>query len=231
MPRLKRMWTHLSRQKKGVGLRGPGEKQLEEDRRLVEKRINDLRRELHAIERRKEREVAARRDRMTVSLVGYTNAGKSTLMNALTGADVFVAGRAVRHARHAHAPLATAAIRGLALLLFATSTYCSSGPSDSSNGGLTLDNIGKIFTSAAFVSAFEASIQLALSTAIAGAIFGGLLAWAVVRGDPNGLLRQLVIAGSGVLAQFGGVMLAFAFFATFGLQRPRHVVPRERRST
>jgi GTP-binding protein HflX len=90
MPRLKRMWTHLSRQKKGVGLRGPGEKQLEVDRRLVEKRISELRRELHGIERRREREVAARRGQMTVSLVGYTNAGKSTLMNALTGSDVFV---------------------------------------------------------------------------------------------------------------------------------------------
>jgi len=90
MPRLKRMWTHLSRQKKGVGLRGPGEKQLEEDRRLVEKRIRDLRRELAAIGRRKQREVAARSDARTVSLVGYTNAGKSTLMNALTGAEVFV---------------------------------------------------------------------------------------------------------------------------------------------
>lgn len=90
MPRLKRMWTHLSRQKKGVGLRGPGETQLEEDRRLVENKIKDLRRQLDAIERRKQREVAGRRDVMTVSLVGYTNAGKSTLMNALTGADVFV---------------------------------------------------------------------------------------------------------------------------------------------
>lgn len=89
MPRLKRMWTHLSRQKKGIGLRGPGEKQLEVDRRLVEKRITDLRSELGAIHRRKEREVAARGDSMTVSLVGYTNAGKSTLMNALTGADVY----------------------------------------------------------------------------------------------------------------------------------------------
>jgi len=87
-PRLKRMWTHLSRMKMGVGMRGPGEKQLEEDRRLVERRIVDLRRELQAIERRRERQVSARRDQRTVSLVGYTNAGKSTLMNALTDADV-----------------------------------------------------------------------------------------------------------------------------------------------
>jgi GTP-binding protein HflX len=90
MPRLKRLWTHLSRQKKGIGLRGPGEKQLEVDRRLVEKRIRDLRGELDAIHRRRQREVAARADRMTVSLVGYTNAGKSTLMKQLTGADVFI---------------------------------------------------------------------------------------------------------------------------------------------
>ena len=89
MPRLKRMWTHLSRQKKGVGLRGPGEKQLEVDRRLVERRISELRSELEKIHRRKERQVAARRELMTVSLVGYTNAGKSTLLNVLTGADVF----------------------------------------------------------------------------------------------------------------------------------------------
>jgi len=90
MPRLKRMWTHLSRQKKGVGLRGPGEKQLEQDRRIVERRISDLRRELAVIQRRKQREVEARHDLMTISLVGYTNAGKSTLLNTLTGADVLV---------------------------------------------------------------------------------------------------------------------------------------------
>jgi GTP-binding protein HflX len=81
----------LSRQAQGgVGLRGPGEKQLEVDRRLVEHRIQDLRRQLSTIERRRQREVAARRGHMTVSLVGYTNAGKSTLLNTLTGADVFV---------------------------------------------------------------------------------------------------------------------------------------------
>jgi GTP-binding protein HflX len=88
LPRLKRMWTHLSRIKMGIGMRGPGEKQLEVDRRLVEKRIHELRTELTGIEKRKERLVASRRDRLTVSLVGYTNAGKSTLMNALTNAGV-----------------------------------------------------------------------------------------------------------------------------------------------
>lgn len=93
LPRLKRMWTHLSRIKMGIGMRGPGEKQLEVDRRLVEKQIHDLRNDLKAIEKRKEREVSGRRDRLTVSLVGYTNAGKSTLMNALTNAGVLAANK------------------------------------------------------------------------------------------------------------------------------------------
>jgi GTPase len=91
LPRLKRMWTHLDRVKMGVGMRGPGEKQLEVDRRLVEKRISDLRKELQVIEKRKARLVQSRSDVMTVSLVGYTNAGKSTVMNALTAADVLAA--------------------------------------------------------------------------------------------------------------------------------------------
>jgi GTP-binding protein HflX len=88
LPRLKRMWTHLSRIKAGVGMRGPGEKQLETDRRLVEKRIVELRGELKRVLERKEREIAGRSDHMTVSLIGYTNAGKSTLLNKLTGSDV-----------------------------------------------------------------------------------------------------------------------------------------------
>ncbi len=90
LPRLKRLWTHLSRYKGGIGVRGPGEKQLEEDRRLVGKRIQDLKEKLEKIQSRKEREVAGRNESFTVSLVGYTNAGKSTLMNALTDAGVFV---------------------------------------------------------------------------------------------------------------------------------------------
>jgi GTPase len=93
LPRLKRMWTHLSRIKAGIGMRGPGEKQLEEDRRLALNRIHELKTELHAVERRKQRLVASRNDRLTVSLVGYTNAGKSTLMNALTGAGVYAANK------------------------------------------------------------------------------------------------------------------------------------------
>jgi GTP-binding protein HflX len=90
MPRLKRMWTHLSRYKGGIGFRGPGEKQLEEDRRLVAHRISELKAKLAKIQARKEREVASRVDVPTISLVGYTNAGKSTLMNALTEAGVLV---------------------------------------------------------------------------------------------------------------------------------------------
>ncbi|OYP31093.1 GTPase HflX [Rhodopirellula sp. MGV] len=88
LPRLKRMWTHLSRQSMGVGMRGPGEKQLEVDRRLAQKRIHDLKQELGKVESRRQRQVESRRDAPTVSLVGYTNAGKSTLMNALTEAHV-----------------------------------------------------------------------------------------------------------------------------------------------
>jgi GTP-binding protein HflX len=90
LPRLRKMWSHLSRYEGGIGMRGPGETQLEEDRRLVDLRIRDLRGKLAEVQSRKEREVRSRFEEHTVSLVGYTNAGKSTLMNALTGSDVYV---------------------------------------------------------------------------------------------------------------------------------------------
>jgi GTP-binding protein HflX len=90
--RLKRRWVHLERIEGGVGAgRGPGEKQIETDRRLIDKRIAELKKRLAEVEKRRERTVSARREQLTVSIVGYTNAGKSTLMNALTGADLYVA--------------------------------------------------------------------------------------------------------------------------------------------
>ncbi len=92
-PRLKRMWTHLSRiaGQGGIGSRGPGEKQIETDRRLIDRRLVQLERELDEIKARRERQVATRSSELTVSLVGYTNAGKSTLMNNLTDAGVYQA--------------------------------------------------------------------------------------------------------------------------------------------
>jgi GTP-binding protein HflX len=89
MPRLRRRWTHLERQRGGIGIRGgAGEKQIDVDRNLVRTRIASVKRDLKRIEQHKVREVRARPDLFTIALVGYTNAGKSTLMNRLTEAGV-----------------------------------------------------------------------------------------------------------------------------------------------
>jgi GTP-binding protein HflX len=91
--RLVRGWTHLERQKGGIGLRGPGETQLETDRRLLRDRISLILRRLERVEKQREqgRRARTRADVPTVSLVGYTNAGKSTLFNRITSADVYAA--------------------------------------------------------------------------------------------------------------------------------------------
>ncbi len=91
--RLVRGWTHLERQKGGIGLRGPGETQLETDRRLIGHRIRTLKSRLEKVQRQREQGRRARKkaDVPTISLVGYTNAGKSTLFNNLTNADVYAA--------------------------------------------------------------------------------------------------------------------------------------------
>ena len=100
-PRLTRMWSHLDTVAGaagaggagavgGIGTRGTGEKQLEIDRRIVQRRVSALRRKIAQIDKRKQRQVRSRGDHFTVSLVGYTNAGKSTLMNTLTGSETYV---------------------------------------------------------------------------------------------------------------------------------------------
>ena len=91
--RLVRGWTHLERQKGGIGLRGPGETQLETDRRLIGLRVKALRQRLDKLHRQREtqRKARGRGHTFSVSLVGYTNAGKSTLFNLLAKADVYVA--------------------------------------------------------------------------------------------------------------------------------------------
>jgi len=93
LPRLMGMWKHLERQAGGIGTRGPGETQLETDRRMVREKIARLKRELESVERERETQRSRRRREFRAALVGYTNAGKSTLFNALTKAGVFVEDR------------------------------------------------------------------------------------------------------------------------------------------
>ncbi len=89
LPRLTRMWTHLERQRGGIGMRGPGETQIETDRRIILDRISRLKEELVAIDKQKSVQRKNRGKLTRVALVGYTNAGKSTLMNVLSKSDVF----------------------------------------------------------------------------------------------------------------------------------------------
>lgn len=89
LPRLTRMWTHLERQRGGVGMRGPGETQLETDRRIVLAKIARLKEELQHIDRQKSQQRKGRGKMVRVALVGYTNVGKSTLMNRIAKSEVF----------------------------------------------------------------------------------------------------------------------------------------------
>jgi GTPase len=89
LPRLTRMWTHLTKQRGGMGMRGPGEKEIETDRRIIREKIIYLKDKLRTIDKQKVTQRKSREDFVRVALVGYTNAGKSTLMNLLSKSDVF----------------------------------------------------------------------------------------------------------------------------------------------
>ncbi|MCK9204033.1 MAG: GTPase HflX [Bacteroidales bacterium] len=89
LPRLTRMWTHLEKQRGGIGLRGPGEQEIETDRRILRYRISLLKEKLKEIDKQKSTQRKHRRDMIRVALVGYTNVGKSTIMNLLSKTDLF----------------------------------------------------------------------------------------------------------------------------------------------
>ncbi|MEM6963689.1 MAG: GTPase HflX [Bacteroidota bacterium] len=89
LPRLRGLWTHLERQRGGIGMRGPGEKEIETDRRIVRDKISQLKKQLDKIDQQSQTQRKRRGQQVRVALVGYTNVGKSTLMNVLSKSDVF----------------------------------------------------------------------------------------------------------------------------------------------
>jgi len=126
-------------------------------------------------------------------------------------------GGALRSLRPTSRHLGVAPFFGfVAIFLFWPTIIVIVGAFQSSSGQPTLHNITMVLGSSTYLQAFWGSIRLSAETALAGGVFGALLAWAVAEGAADGVFRRQVVAMSGVLAQFGGVMLAFAFLATFG---------------
>ncbi|MFT4521649.1 MAG: GTP-binding protein HflX [Bacteroidia bacterium] len=88
LPRLTRLWTHLEKQRGGIGMKGPGEKEIETDRRVIRDKISNLKKKLQQIDKQSVTQRKSRSDSFRIAIVGYTNVGKSTIMNALTNADI-----------------------------------------------------------------------------------------------------------------------------------------------
>lgn len=132
------------------------------------------------------------------------------------GAHPAARGRLLKRVRHALNYLGTMPfLVYVAVFLFWPTYLVVSGAFQNNHGHASLANIKQI-GSGNHLHALWADIELSLGTAVAGAILGGLLAWAIAEGKPNGVFRRMLLSMSGVLAQFGGVMLAFAFLATYG---------------
>jgi putative spermidine/putrescine transport system permease protein len=158
-----------------------------------------------------------------------TPAPSSAPLAAPSAADLPPAARNQRRRSYAAAYLGTLPffLFVAAFLLWPTGAVIIGAFLREETGGLTLDNLA-LAVRGIYLETFAWSIILSAVTAIVGAVFGGLLTWAVVTSRSRGFLRPIVVAASGTLAQFGGVMLAFAFLATFGFNGMVTLLLRER---
>jgi GTP-binding protein HflX len=179
LPRMRGMWQHLERLGGGIGTRGPGESQLETDRRLARRRIAALRRRLASLERQRETQRTARRrsDMPLVALAGYTNVGKSTLLNALTAADVSVDDR-----------------------LFETLDPTTRGFEHDGRRYLVTDTVG-------FIRRLPHQLVEGFAATLEEMLAADLVLHVTDASAPEGRLEQQIAAVSSVLAEIGAAEL------------------------
>lgn len=137
--------------------------------------------------------------------------------DAPTGTGTADSGTGRRWVRRAAPYLGVVPFTVFVVLFLLWPTYLVvTGAFKAKDGSFSTETITMVFTNETHLSAFQRSVVVSVITAVAGSVFGALFAWAIATGRRNGPLRRVALAGSGVFAQFGGVMLAFAFLATFG---------------
>jgi putative spermidine/putrescine transport system permease protein len=133
------------------------------------------------------------------------------------GAGSALRGAGLRSWRRHSAYLGVLPFGILVLVFLVWPTYSVvTGAFQNSGGSFTISTVKTVFTSPSHITAFKNTIELSAITALVGALLGSLMAWAVSSGKPDSFMRRITLSASGVLAQFGGVMLTFAFLATFG---------------